>query len=144
MMDGATAASRDLLAVHKTVAKFAGLQNRPCRFMTALCPDRCGHGGSVAKFTVVKYLHYERCHEDVIDKPETFTIQMSFAAAETGLTPERKTVLESLAAGDFVSLAWNHDYVHYQFDEGGSTSAPERPLTELKKLSADEAKQLTA
>jgi len=144
MMDGATVASRDLLAVHKTVAKFGGLQNRPCRFMTALCPNRCGHGGSVAKFTVVKYLHYERPGEYGDDKGETFAIKMSDAAAETGLTPERKTVLESLAAGDFVSLAWNHDYVHYQFDEGGSTSTPERPLTGLKKLSADEAKQLMA
>ena len=51
-----------------------------------------------------------------------------------GLNPERKSVLDTLKAGDMIILSWNHDYVNRN-----ECYSPERPLTELKKISEDEA-----
>ena len=43
---------RELLAVHKTIAKYEGKKDVQCRHMTMLCPDRCGHGGITASFKI--------------------------------------------------------------------------------------------
>ena len=54
-----------------------------------------------------------------------------------GLTAERKTLLDSLVADDLVLLSWNHDYVNRH-----ECYSPERPITELKKISEEEANKL--
>jgi len=43
-------------------------------------------------------------------------------------------VLDALQAGDYVLLSWNHDYV-----TRGGCSSPERPITELTKITEQEA-----
>ena len=45
---------RELLSLHKTVAKFEGLKEHKCLFKTSLCPDRCGHGGTIAIFKIIR------------------------------------------------------------------------------------------
>ena len=47
-------ATRELLSVHKTVATFDGLAEKQCLFRTALCPNECGHGCTVATFSIKK------------------------------------------------------------------------------------------
>ena len=47
-------ASRELLSAHKTVATFDGLTEQKCFHRTALCPDQCGHGGTIATFSIQK------------------------------------------------------------------------------------------
>ena len=47
-------ASRELLSAHKTVATFDGLTEKKCFHRTSLCPDQCGHGGTVATFSIKK------------------------------------------------------------------------------------------
>ena len=128
---------RDLLAVHKTVAQFKGVETQQCFHMTALCPDECGHGGITAVFNIHKYLHYEKPGEYGDEKCEDHYVRVDDPVEETGLTPETKLVFDELRPGDFVLLSWNHDYVHYD-----SCSVPERPITKLVKISEDEAKKM--
>ena len=87
-------ARRELLAVHKTVAKFSGTETQQCFHMTALCPDQCGHGGVVGKFTIHKYVHYEKPGQYGDEKGEDFYVTVGDPVVETGLTPERKQVNE--------------------------------------------------
>ena len=49
-------ASRELLSAHKTVATFDGLTEQKCFHRTALCPDQCDHGGTIATFSIQKVL----------------------------------------------------------------------------------------
>ena len=50
------------------------------------------------------------------------------------MTPEIRSAFDALQAGDNVLLSWNHDYV-----TRGGCSSPERPITELKKITVEEA-----
>ena len=47
--------------------------------------------------------------------------------------------IKSLAEGDWVKLSWVHEYVH---DDG--SSFPERPVTSLEKITAEEGEALAA
>ena len=49
----------DLLASNTVTAQFLGMQERPCYFRTALCPDRCDHASKVAQFRVLPNESYE-------------------------------------------------------------------------------------
>ena len=48
--------SRELLSAHKTIATFDGISHQKCFHRTALCPDQCGHGGTIATFSIKKVL----------------------------------------------------------------------------------------
>uniref|UniRef100_A0A7M5XDB8 Uncharacterized protein n=1 Tax=Clytia hemisphaerica TaxID=252671 RepID=A0A7M5XDB8_9CNID len=128
---------RDLLSRHETVAKFDGLEQQQCFFMTAFCPDQCGHGGTNGVFSVVKYLNYEKPGEYGDEKGEKHYVRVTDPVEASGLTPERKSVLESLKGGDYVLLSWNHDYVHTE-----GCSSPQRPITKLVKISKEEADEM--
>jgi len=124
---------RDLLSCHKTVAEFKGLEEMQCRHMTMLCPDRCGHGGTIASFKIKNYVHYEKPGEYGDEKTNVYHVKLSDSVASTGLTAERRAVLDSLKTGDEVELEWNHDYVTTEYEGGCSSSSPERPITHLAK-----------
>ena len=125
---------RDLLSKHETVAKFDGLEQQQCFFMTSFCPDECGHGGSNAVFTIIKYLNYEKKGEYGDEKGDQYHVRVTDSVESTGLTPQVKKILESLNKGDYVLLSWNHDYVHTE-----GCSSPERPITKLVKISKEDA-----
>ena len=57
------AEERETLAVHETRAEFLGVEDHVCRGLTALCPDRCGHSGSLARFRVIEYINFESFSE---------------------------------------------------------------------------------
>ena len=54
---------RETLARHETRAEFLGIEDHVCRGLTALCPDQCGHSGSLARFKIVEYIHFESFSE---------------------------------------------------------------------------------
>jgi len=131
--------TRDLLSKHETVATFGGLEEKRCRHKTSFCPDRCRHGGTVAVFHVIKYLNYEKTGKYGDQKQEKFKffVRPSDSVEISGLTPERRSVLESLKGGDHVLLSWNHDYVHTE-----GCSSPQRPITKLIKISKEDADEM--
>ncbi len=129
--------TRDLLSKHETVATFGGFEDRPCRHLTSRCPDRCGHGGTLAVFPIIKYLNYEKPGEYGDEKKAKFYVRPDRVEEASGLTTERKAVLESLKSGDYVLLSWNHDYVHTK-----GCSSPQRPINKLVKISKEEADKI--
>lgn len=128
---------RDLLSLHETVAEFSGLEEKQCFHMTSLCPDECGHGGTTAVFTILKYLKYEKPGKYGDEKSDKYYVRPKDPIESTGITPEVKIVLDALTGGDFVLLSWNHDYVHKE-----GSSFPERPITKLLKIGKEEAEKL--
>ena len=131
--------STKLLAEHSTIARFEGTETQPCRFRTALCPDRCGHAQTTAKFTVVKYLNY-KSHDQYGD-PQTsrFYYAITGGVGKAPLASAPAAAIGTLKPGDLVRLDWNHEYVTQD-----GCSFPERPIVRLEKLTPEEAKKYAA
>lgn len=128
---------RQLLSEHHTLASFDGVEFRLCRGLTSLCPERCGHSGNFAGFTIKKYVKYKKHGEYGDPEQKSFHLQVSdFGKQPIGDAAIAKTIA-GLKKGDFVLLSWNHDYV----TKDGS-SFPERPIVSLKKITAEEAEKL--
>ena len=81
----------------------------------------------------ISYVHYEKPGEYGDEKTNVYHVKLSDSVASTGLTAERRAVLDSLKTGDEVELEWNHDYVTTEYEGGCSSSSPERPITHLAK-----------
>ena len=131
------AEKRELLARQETVAEFRGLHYQQCRGLTGLCPDKCGSSGNMARFRIVKYLVYEKPGEYGDPKQEEFIVQVDDNLGKLKLPQAQVKLIRDLKPGDFVRLAWRHDYV----TRDGS-SFPERPLTAVEKLTHEQAKKL--
>jgi hypothetical protein len=128
---------RQLLSEHHTLASFDGVEFRLCRGRTALCPERCGHSGNFAGFTIKKYVKYKKHGEYGDPEQKSFHVQVSnFDKEPIGDASIAKTIA-GLKKGDVVLLSWNHDYV----TKDGS-SFPERPIVSLKKVTAEEAESM--
>lgn len=50
----------EILVVNRTIANYDGTAFRLCRGRTLACPERCGHSGGFATFSVVDYLQYDK------------------------------------------------------------------------------------
>lgn len=123
----APAESRKVLAVHKTDAEFTGIVNQPCRHRTADCPDKCDHGGAIARFKILAYRSHEKRGEYGEDKVETHAVRLRNTRGEARLDAALLAQIESLKPGAKVELDWTHDYVTRD-----GASFPERPITRLK------------
>lgn len=119
----------DKLSVHKTEATFAGIQELPCRHMTALCPDRCDHGGKVATFTINTYTNYQQLSKYGDPKQETFMVQLADGQGNVPKTtsPALVQVIHELTEGETVTLEWVHTYV-----DDGRIVEPRRLVTRLE------------
>lgn len=124
---------RKLLSRHDTIATFEGIVDRPCRFRTALCPDRCDHGGKVAVFKINRYLDYEKPGEYGDPKSETFQFQVEDTQGKAKVPESLRKSVKELKKGDLVRLEWRHDYVTQE-----GSSFPERPVVRLDKVEAGE------
>ena len=125
---------RQLLSEHHTLATFDGVEFRLCRGRTALCPERCGHSGNFANFTIRKYVKYKKHGEYGDPEQKSFLIQISdFDKLPIGDPAFAKTIAD-LKKGDFVLLSWNHDYVTKE-----GVSSPERPIVKLEKVESEKA-----
>jgi len=130
-----TETKRETLARHETKAKFLGVEERVCRGMTALCPDRCGHSGSLARFEVVEYIRFDSFSE-FGKKQEQFSFLLKDNMGHVKMDDAIIKTVEQLSPGDLVLLSWNHDYV----TRNGGTG-PERPVNKLEKINSPAGKE---
>jgi hypothetical protein len=121
--------SRDLLAAHRTEAKFEGIKDHRCLGRTALCPDECGHSGKLAVFSITKYLDYKKPGEYGDPKQESFQVLVEDNHQNPKVPEEIRQTILSLKPGDVVRLDWNHDYVTRE-----GSKFPERPIVGLSRL----------
>jgi hypothetical protein len=128
---------RELLVKNETVAVFKGSPFRTCMGLTSLCPKECGHSGEFASFEIRGYLVYEKRGQYGDPKQGEFMLQVTGYHHEPVGNLKWNEVVKTLKPGDFVLLSWNHDYVTRD-----GCSSPERPVTNLKKITADEAAEL--
>ena len=83
--------------------------------------------------SIHSYIHYEKPGEYGDGKSDKYHVKLSDPVPETGLTPERRAILDALAPGDEVDLEWHHDYVTIEYEGGGTSSSPQRPIVHLAK-----------
>lgn len=119
--------TREPLSIHETDAEFVAIAQQPCRHLTALCPDRCDHGGSVAEFKILAYRRHEKTSPYGDDKAEKFRVRVRGREGKPLVAEALLRDIESLKPGDKLRLDWRHEYV----TRDGS-SFPERPVTTLK------------
>ena len=118
----------ETLSLHRTVARYEGTVEVPCRFRTALCPERCDHGGAYARFAIVQYTGYEKPGEYGDGRQEAFLVRVAHKdGSPDAATPEAlRLAIAALEPGQVVGLDWAHVYV-----SAGGVSAPERIVTRL-------------
>ena len=118
----------ELLAGNTVIARYTGVQEQPCRFMTALCPDRCNHATRLANFEVLENVHYEKNSQYGDDK---------LAPGDTAVVDVKKEVIgqpesvvktiSGLKPGDVVRLTISHLYV-----KQGQGQFPARPAVQIE------------
>lgn len=121
--------ARELLSAHETEAAFVGIKEHRCMGRTSLCPDRCGHSGSLAVFTITKYLRYEMPGEYGDPKQETFQILIQDNLGQVKVAMAIHEKILALKPGAAVRLDWNHDYVTRD-----RSKSPERVIVRLGPL----------
>ena len=120
----------DLLASNTVVAKYLQTVEQPCRFMTALCPDRCDHATRLAQFEVLANEHYEHPGKYGDEKMEPGSVAMVDVKKEVlGQSPEVAKIISGLHPGDKVRLTIRHYYV-----QQGQGQFPVRPVVSLQKM----------
>jgi hypothetical protein len=130
-------ATVELLAVHETLAVFDGLEYRVCSGKTPPCPKECGDSGEFASFNVKKYLKYEKFGQYGDPKQQTLSARLSDYGRKPMCDPKILSTARALKKGDYVLLAWHHNYVTQD-----GASFPDRPIVKLEKISKDEAESL--
>ncbi|KAH0787848.1 flp [Histomonas meleagridis] len=118
----------DVLATNSTIARFEGIIHRPCMFRTALCPDRCGHAKDLAKFTILKYLNYEKKGQYGDEEATEFYANINPNAEEDRQQADIINIIKDLKVGDQVRLDWEHIYVN-----NNGCRYPERPIRLLER-----------
>lgn len=120
---GVAMPASDLLAENRVVAEYLGTQEIPCRFMTALCPDKCDHATTVANFRVLSVEHYVRHSEYGDEKLSAGDI----LPVDIRRPAPGQVALPALNKGDKVRLTIQHRYTK------GNVQEPIRPVTEAEK-----------
>jgi hypothetical protein len=124
---------RQMLSRHDTVAEFDGTRQHTCQGLTARCPDKCGHSGTLAVFTIRQYLKYEKPGEYGDPQQKEFMVMVKDNMGHAKIPQAMADKIGSLQKGDLVRLVWQHDYV----TQGGS-KFPERTITTLEKITPQE------
>ena len=117
-----------VLSLHDTDAVFAGTRKHVCMGRSMLCPDRCGHSGTLAVFKIEKYKSYSA--PDKYGDPETS--EFACLLKPGGSTEVPKKIVEKineLTPGNKVHLTWAHIYVS---DPNGG-NYPARVICELER-----------
>lgn len=121
----------DLLAANTVVAEYMGTVHQPCRFRTALCPDRCDHAAELARFRVIRNESYEQPGKYGDDKAEQDSVLLVDAVKDVPGQDDATVhrLISELKPGDQVRLTISHYYVR---DKG--MHYPVRPVTQMEKL----------
>lgn len=124
--------TKDLLSKHETVAVFKGTEFHRCMGRTSACPEKCGHSGLFAQFTIKEYTGYERPGKYGDKKQEKYRFQISDFESRPVGDKEILALIKKLKVGDEVILNWSHNYVT-QTTGKFSSKSPERLVTKLEK-----------
>lgn len=120
----------ELLARNSVLAVYEKTEEHPCRFRTALCPDRCGHASTLAQFRVCSNESYEKPGQYGDDKVEVgSTLLVDVGRDIPGQDAAVARKIAALHPGDKVRLTVSHYYVQ----EGGM-HYPVRPVTSFELL----------
>ena len=117
---------RKRLSSHDTEARFLGIKDHRCMGLTALCPDRCGHSGKLARFEILKYISFRKSGEYGDPKQKEFVILIEDNEGNPKVSEKTLEAIRALKSGEEVRLKWNHDYVTRE-----GSSFPERHITEV-------------
>ena len=117
----------DVLSHHDAICEFQGIQHIPCRFRTALCPDRCDHASDVAMFKVLEYKEYELKGKYGDEKQEQIACEIKKPVFHQD--PAIAEKCKQLKVGQKVEVVYDHLYV-----DDGSNLRPERPVISIKEL----------
>ena len=127
---------RELLAVHDTVARFEGTEDRTCMGRTALCPDECGHSGQYAVFAVLGYRSFETYTEPAFEKQARFAVMVGDQDGHPVGDLTVAAAVAELSPGDTVRLTWRHE----QVTRNGGTG-PERRIVMLEKARPEQVER---
>jgi hypothetical protein len=116
-----------VLSTHKTISVFQGVEHRPCRFRTALCPDRCGHASDIAVFNVEKYLSYENL-ADGDEKQEKIRCSLNGSVPYQDASISEK--IKTLEAGKKYYVDYDHIYI----SDETNMHYPARPLKRIEEV----------
>ena len=130
----------ELLASNTVVAQYLGMQERPCYFRTALCPDRCDHAMKAAQFRVLTNEAYEKPGKYGDDKAEAGNLLLVDARNDVpGKPDDMRQKIAELKPGQLVRLTQLHYYADL-----GDVQTPIRPVTELEVLNGGACKDIPA
>lgn len=120
----------ETLSVHRTLARYEGTVDQPCRFLTSACPDRCDHGGKYATFAIVEYTGYEKPGQYGDPRQERFSVRVAHkdGTPDAAVPEALRKVIGELQKGQVVGLDWAHVYVT---DPDSGSKWPERIVTRL-------------
>lgn len=127
--DASRGAGEKLLSHHDTKAVFKGLQQRRCRGMTALCPDKCGDSGTIAVFDIAGYNDYQKPDHYGDDPAEQYVFMLESTTGASDVCPETLELVKNLRPGDEVNLVWDHVYV-----SDGKANYPKRVVRKIAPL----------
>ncbi|MBE6401405.1 MAG: hypothetical protein E7037_05185 [Verrucomicrobia bacterium] len=117
----------EVLSRHDTNAVFQGARRHVCMGRSMLCPDRCGHSGTLAVFKIENYNKYEQFGKYGDPQTDEFIFMLKSTTGESDVPPALAEKIAALKPGDKVRLVWEHVYVS---DENGAR--PERPVRVLE------------
>eukprot|EP00667_Euglena_gracilis_P008359 EG_transcript_8461 len=114
-----------VVSVHKTLAKFTGLDGTQCPHMAAPCPD-C-RGGLTAQFEIQSY----RLYEALGDHPDSQRSELRVPLRDAG--PFAATAA-ALRPGQEVQLHWRHEFVTTTSADGRTAKQFVRRISLLEPL----------
>lgn len=117
------------LSRHETVAEFQGTKHHKCVGLTSLCPEKCGHSGTLATFKIVNYLTYEKLGKYGDPKCDEFAFLVEDNMKHAMVPAEIRAAVNALKQGDIVLLSWSHNYVTVSGNPG-----PQQPISRLEKV----------
>ncbi len=128
----------EVLAANTVLAEYVGVKDSPCRFLTADCPDRCGHATAYALFRVLENEGYQCPGEYGDGKAEAGS--MLYVDIKKDIPGQDGNVARTIAElqpGEAVRMTVTHFYV----DDKGSRY-PIRPVTFFQKAGERSDKSL--
>lgn len=119
----------EVLSRHDTEAVFSGTREHRCMGRTTLCPDRCGHSGTLAAFKIESYNAYEKPGKYGDPKTSEFLFMLKSSTGKSDVSKDIADLVRQLKPGEKVHLVWEHIYVS---DPNGG-HYPKRVVRKLEK-----------
>ncbi len=119
-----------VLSTHATRARYEGVILKPCRFMTAECPDHCDHTGVYAVFSMINYYDYQSFDENGDKQQLEFFLRVADRnnVPNPEIDPLLISAVNKLNPSDIVEIDWAHVYITTD-----RAAYPDRIITRLDK-----------